>query len=125
MNSEMDKPMYLEDEKQPRDEAFELYKQFLKLNKLEQDIFFVTTTLLHESGQSISSKIGFPVVKKDPHSIGSLCTYGRRYGLSAIVGLTQIDDDGNSAMPNPSETEEKSQKKTDVEKVAPNDEMPF
>ena len=40
MNSEMDKPMYLEDEKQPRDEAFELYKQFLKLNKLEQDIFF-------------------------------------------------------------------------------------
>ena len=33
MNSEMDKPMYLEDEKQPRDEAFELYKQFLKLNK--------------------------------------------------------------------------------------------
>ena len=40
MNSEMDKPMYLEDEKQPRDESFLLYQQFLKLNELEQDIFF-------------------------------------------------------------------------------------
>ena len=40
MNSEMDKPMYLEDEKQPRDEAFILYEQFLELNELEQDTFF-------------------------------------------------------------------------------------
>ena len=40
MNSEMDKPMYLEDEKQPRDNAHKLYEQFLELNELEQDIFF-------------------------------------------------------------------------------------
>lgn len=66
---------------------------------VEKDIFFVITTLLHESGQSISNRIGFPVLKKDAHSMGSLCTYGRRYGLSAIVGLEMADDDGNSAVP--------------------------
>mgnify|MGYP003150759134 CR=1 FL=1 len=64
---------------------------------VESDVFFVITTLVHESGQTLSTRIGFPVVKKDPHSVGSLCTYGRRYGLSAIVGLTQKDDDGNLA----------------------------
>lgn len=66
---------------------------------VEKDVFFVITTLIHESGQTISNRIGFPVIKKDPHSMGSLCTYGRRYGLSAIVGLTTLDDDGNTAMP--------------------------
>ena len=66
---------------------------------VESDVFFVITTLLHESGQTISNRIGFPVVKKDAHSMGSLCTYGRRYGLSAIVGLTTLDDDGNTAIP--------------------------
>ena len=66
---------------------------------VEKDVFFVITTLIHESGQSISNRIGFPVVKKDAHSMGSLCTYGRRYGLSAIVGLTTLDDDGNTAIP--------------------------
>ena len=64
---------------------------------IEKDVFFVITTLIHESGQTISNRIGFPVVKKDAHSMGSLCTYGRRYGLSAIVGLTMVDDDGNKA----------------------------
>ena len=66
---------------------------------VENDVFFVITTLVHESGQTISTRIGFPVVKKDAHSMGSLCTYGRRYGLSAIVGLTMLDDDGNTAVP--------------------------
>ena len=68
---------------------------------VENDVFFVITTLLHESGQTISNRIGFPVVKKDAHSMVSLCTYGRRYGLSAIVGLTMLDDDGNTAVPRP------------------------
>tara|TARA_R100001015_G_C4543857_1_gene107242 strand:+ start:325 stop:768 length:444 start_codon:yes stop_codon:yes gene_type:complete len=80
---------------------------------VESDVFFVITTLLHESGQSISNRIGFPVVKKDAHGIGSLCTYGRRYGLSAIIGLTMLDDDddGNKAVnpPNPKLTEDEGE----------------
>ena len=59
--------------------------------------FFVTTMLLHESGQWIKSKLKMPVEKATPHSVGSAITYGRRYGLSAITGLAQYDDDGNAA----------------------------
>tara|TARA_Y100000310_G_C20521402_1_gene733854 strand:- start:141 stop:683 length:543 start_codon:yes stop_codon:yes gene_type:complete len=61
--------------------------------------FYVTTTLLHESGQWVRSEIRMPIGgKKDAHAIGSACTYGRRYGLSAITGVAQHDDDGNSAV---------------------------
>ena len=59
--------------------------------------FFVTTMLLHESGQWIKSKLKMPVEKVTAQSIGSTITYGRRYGLSAITGIAQYDDDGNAA----------------------------
>ena len=62
----------------------------------ENDVFYVITTLLHKSGQKLKNKVGLPVVKKDPQSIGGLCTYGRRYGLSAMLCLAEKDDDGNS-----------------------------
>ena len=32
----------------------------------------------------------------NPQKIGSVITYGRRYGLSAMVGIAQHDDDANS-----------------------------
>ena len=59
--------------------------------------FYVTTMLLHESGQWIKSKLRMPVEKGTAQSIGSSITYGRRYGLSAIAGISQYDDDGNLA----------------------------
>ena len=59
--------------------------------------FFVTTMLLHESGQWIKSKLKMPVEKATAQSVGSVITYGRRYGLSAITGIAQYDDDGNAA----------------------------
>ena len=58
--------------------------------------FFVTTMLLHESGQWIKSKLKMPIEKATAQSVGSVITYGRRYGLSAITGIAQYDDDGNS-----------------------------
>ena len=58
--------------------------------------FFVTTMLLHESGQWIRSKLKMPIEKATAQSIGSTITYGRRYGLSAITGIAQYDDDGNA-----------------------------
>ena len=61
--------------------------------------FYVTTTLLHESGQWIKTEIRMPIGgKKDAHAIGAACTYGRRYGLSALTGVAQYDDDGNAAV---------------------------
>ena len=59
--------------------------------------FYVTTMLLHESGQWIKSKLKMPIEKATAQSIGSTITYGRRYGLSAMVGIAQYDDDGNVA----------------------------
>jgi hypothetical protein len=58
--------------------------------------YYITTTLLHQSGQWLKSEIRIPLTnKKDAQEIGSACTYGRRYGLTAMVGLAQLDDDGN------------------------------
>ena len=59
--------------------------------------FYVTTMLLHESGQWIKSKLKMPIGgKKDAQAVGGAVTYGRRYGLSSIAGIGQFDDDGNS-----------------------------
>jgi len=67
----------------------------------------IVTTLLHTSGQWIATdvrlpiagtleggKVGAPTIQ----SIGGAITYGRRYGLSALLGVvTDDDDDGNTA----------------------------
>ena len=63
----------------------------------------VTTMLIHSSGQFISDDIMIPVAQSTAQAIGSALTYGRRYGLSALVGIvSEEDDDSNSAMPVPS-----------------------
>lgn len=68
----------------------------------------VRTVLAHSSGEWMASVITLPVLpmqKKDgsemkitAQSYGSAITYGRRYGLAAIVGIApDDDDDGNQA----------------------------
>ena len=56
----------------------------------------VTTTLLHQSGQWLRSKIKLPMDKVNAQGVGAATTYGRRYGLAAMVGIAQKDDDANS-----------------------------
>ena len=58
--------------------------------------FYITTTLLHESGQWIKSKLQMPVEKANAQGIGAATTYARRFSLCAMVGIAQTDDDGNS-----------------------------
>ncbi len=58
----------------------------------------VTTMLCHKSGQWLSGSISLKPAKGDAQAAGSAATYGRRYGLSAIVGVVaDVDDDGNAA----------------------------
>lgn len=68
----------------------------------------IVTILTHSSGQWMRSEFTVkPVPKKDketgeireigPQDLGSAITYGRRYAMAAIVGITQDDDDGNDA----------------------------
>jgi len=63
--------------------------------------FYITTTLMHASGQWMTTEIRMPIVKKDAHGIGAATTYGRRYLASAMCGVAQADDDGNGAIKQP------------------------
>lgn len=56
----------------------------------------IETVLLHESGEWISSQISLTPAKNDPQSIGSAITYGRRYSLSAMVGVCAEDEDDDA-----------------------------
>lgn len=55
--------------------------------------FTVVTTLLHESGESLSSDVVVPLAKSDAQGAGGALTYGRRYGLSALLCLATDEDD--------------------------------
>lgn len=61
----------------------------------------VTTTLLHGSGQWLSSDLTLWPKDASPQAIGSVLTYGRRYGLAGMVGVTaEEDDDANAGQEN-------------------------
>ena len=61
-----------------------------------QDVL-IETVLMHKSGEWLSSAFRIPATKRDPQGYGSAVTYGRRYALAALAGLTQVDDDGEAA----------------------------
>ncbi len=57
----------------------------------------LTTTLWHESGESLESA-EYPLPRTDdPQKLGSAITYARRYQLCALLNITAEDDDGNSS----------------------------
>lgn len=51
--------------------------------------------------------------KTNCQGIGSAITYGRRYGMSAILGISQDDDDAESAV----DHEPRPQRKSDVDQT--------
>jgi hypothetical protein len=62
----------------------------------------VTTRLLHASGQWIEDDgLTFHGRDDSPQSIGSMTTYGRRYGVMLLTGVVadDEDDDAHSAQP--------------------------
>jgi len=62
----------------------------------------VRTMLLHTSGEWIATDVVMPLAKQDAQGAGGAITYGRRYGLSALLALaTEEDDDGNAASARP------------------------
>ena len=73
--------------------------------------------LCHSSGQWIKSSVCMPL--KDNYNaqdVGSIMTYGRRYGLSAMVGVAQYDDDAQSVSP-PKRKKQAKVKPLSVEEV--------
>lgn len=73
----------------------------------------VTTILAHKTGQWIASDLTLTSAKVDPQGVGSAITYGRRYGLSAMVGIAPEDDDGNAASGKDKEAPKVSRKPQD------------
>jgi len=58
---------------------------------------YLVTTLTHSSGQWIQGSLIVAPKDDSPQAMGSALTYARRYALTAIVGIAQVDDDGNAA----------------------------
>ena len=87
----------------------------------------VTTVLAHEGGGIISSEASCVALKNDGQGIGSATTYLRRYGLAAMTGVSQADDDGeDSALPDPEPEEiaEKIKSKPVEKKAKPKPHVP-
>jgi len=63
--------------------------------------------LIHTSGEWISSTIWMTPKDMTPQSVGSTITYARRYGLAAMVGIYQTDDDAEAAQGRSSALSEK------------------
>lgn len=71
-----------------------------KIYNQEIGVVKVTTTLLHESGETLEfPHMIFKANGNNPQAIGSAITYGRRYSLASILGIAgkEEDDDGNNA----------------------------
>jgi hypothetical protein len=70
----------------------------LAVSQLTEDDGAVSTILMHESGEFLSSKLKLTPAKNDPQGLGSAITYARRYAYASILGLVaDDDDDGNVA----------------------------
>ena len=58
----------------------------------------ITTRLIHSSGQWMESVVSIGVAAQaNAQAIGSAITYGRRYGLTAMLGIASGDDDDGGA----------------------------
>jgi hypothetical protein len=63
----------------------------------EAGLLYLTTRLIHTSGEWLESTAATPLAKTDPQAYGSAITYTRRYALAAAIGLLAEDDDANAA----------------------------
>lgn len=65
----------------------------------------ITTLLAHASGEWISSTLTVNATQGTPQGIGSAITYGKRYALSAMVGVVADDDDDGEKASAPTRSE--------------------
>jgi len=83
----------------------------------ETGVLHLRTTLWHNTGESIEGIISIKPDKVGPQAYGSALTYARRYGLSAICGITTEgeDDDANAATNTPTAKKEYVPKKVETQ----------
>jgi hypothetical protein len=84
----------------------------------------VTTRVSHASGQWIEfGPLEIPSQKKDAQGLGSAASYGRRYALSAALGVVSEDDDDGNAACSPVKTHEPQKKEAPKPKEILSQEM--
>lgn len=66
----------------------------------EQGMKVLTRVVHCESGQWLEGEVTMPL-QTTAQGVGSAITYGRRYGLTALLALVSEDDDGNAASGRP------------------------
>jgi hypothetical protein len=79
------------------------------------------TTLLHTSGQYLSSSVSTRLTKDDPQGVGSALTYLRRYALSAMVGVVADEDDDGNAASRPAQQRQQERPRLPTEQAKPAD----
>lgn len=57
----------------------------------------LVTKLSHSSGEWIKSIFIIPTIDNKPQSLASSTTYLRRMAIKGLIGLGEVDDDGNQA----------------------------
>lgn len=62
-----------------------------------EGVQLLRTTLLHSSGQWLAGEYALTPTKPDAQGYGAAMTYARRYCLAALLGIPQVDDDGETA----------------------------
>lgn len=72
---------------------------------LQGNVVQIKTILGHESGQSIDCTMTMTPDKEGPQAIGTCISYLRRYSLSAMIGVSQFDDDAQTATVDPDDYE--------------------
>lgn len=90
--------------------------------------FVLACELLHTSGESRTGQ--YPITGNNAHQIGSAITYGRRYMLGAMTGLTPEDDDGGAASlaasaPRTAQRQQQQQRRTEGPRTAARAEPPL
>lgn len=80
----------------------------------------LVTRLMHISGEWLEGGLPLYCSKpNDPQALGSAITYNRRYGLAAMLGIPQIDDDAESAMDRGAKTDQLKAKLASVPSANP------
>lgn len=71
----------------------------------------IVTLLLHESGEWIEfDPLVLKAEKLTPQGAGSAITYGRRYALSAVLGISSEDDDDGNSLESPQQSKQTNMK---------------
>lgn len=67
------------------------------MDKSTDRLMYIETMILHESGEFMAFEYQMPIEGTKAQQYGSTTSYGRRYALCAVLGISQADDDAEIA----------------------------